>query len=292
MSKKKNKKEDINDFDDLKDLLLKNLSPQNNEGINDADDLDNLDDDSLLSEDNNEGMQTTNSKEEEIKSVESDWEYEQNKYIGNQNSSQTTKKKAKKQEEVNDFDDLKDLLLKNLNPQLLEEDIEEVNGELDLQEDNSFKENESNDSPSKSENIEIDNESGTEQTIYSKKNNPQKKGSNKEIKQDEINDFDDLKDLLLKNLSQHKPENSRDAQDEDPFMKDAMEGLEMIQDKSKIDNSVLSMNNNLNKLLDSRKQRKKKHTLPSNQWALLAVGLVLLLAILGYFVIHLNGMAK
>jgi len=257
MSKKKNNKEEINDFEDLKDLLLKNLSPQmpqnSSEEINHTDDLN---DDFLLSAVNIGGKENIPELEYTDNSVESDWEYEENKYIKNPKASNSVKKKAKKQEEVNDFDDLKDLLLKNLNPQLSDEKNMEVNGKIDLKEVNSLLSDE----------------------IF-----------NKEIKHEDNNDFDDLKDLLLKNLSQQKPENSNN---EDPFMKDAMEGLEMIEDKSKIDQSVLSMNNNLNKILDSRKQRKKKHSLPSNQWALLAVGIVLLLAIISYFVIHLNGMTK
>ena len=195
-----------------------------------------------------------------------------------------SKNKIKK-EEISDFDDLKELLLKNLSPQPENNDEAEksnVFSEKGIVEDNSFS--------------KVKEDNNFENETY-RKTSTKSLSSKKEKKQEEINDFNDLKNLLLKNLSQQNPQGSegnsnsaKDLQEDDPFLKEANEGLQLIHDKSGIDKSVQSMNNNLNKLLDSRKQRKKKHTIPSNQWAFLAIGVVLLLAILAYFVIHLNGM--
>ena len=194
-----------------------------------------------------------------------------------------SKNKIKK-EEISDFDDLKELLLKNLSPQSQNQDEDSNNidyNDKSLGEDNSYSKEKGN--------------TYSENELY-RKSNARSLATRKEKKQEEINDFDDLKDLLLKNLSQQNPQNNegiinakKDSQVDDPFLKDANEGLQLVHDKAGIDKSVHSMNNNLNKILDSRKQRKKKHTIPTNQWALLAVGVVLLLAILAYFVIHLNG---
>ena len=196
-------------------------------------------------------------------------------------------KKKNNKEEINDFDDLKKLLVNNLSGQ------NQQNSEGEIEEDESlsvdtakyFQLIDGSKKESEASHLEI-NDSNQISNISESKSPAQKKV----VKQQDINDFDDLKDLLLKNLSQKNPEISTEKiEKEDPFMKDAFEGLQLIKDKGEIDKSVLTINNNLNKLLETRKERKRKRTIPSNQWTLLAIGIVLLLAILGYFVIHLHG---
>ncbi len=202
-----------------------------------------------------------------------------------------------KKEEKNDFDDLKALLLKNLSPQSIQNDGE---GEIIHNDDNDNLLNLSVDEypQSHDSSAQIADSNRDNNRNKSKKISNERKLETKYTKvQEEVNDFEDLKGLLLKSLSEQKPQigeiddiDKNDYKVDDPFQSDANEGLQLIHDKTEIDKSVQSINNNLNKLLDSRKQRKKKHTIPSNQWALVAVGIVLILAILAYFVIHLNGM--
>ena len=196
-------------------------------------------------------------------------------------------KKKNNKEEINDFDDLKKLLVNNLSGQNKQNSEDEIEEDESLSVDTAkyFQLIDGSKKESEASLLEI-NDSNQISNISESKSPAQKKV----VKQKDINDFDDLKDLLLKNLSQKNPELSTEKiEEEDPFMKDAFEGLQLIKDKGEVDKSVLTINNNLNKLLETRKERKRKRTIPSNQWTLLAIGIVLLLAILGYFVIHLHG---
>jgi len=198
-----------------------------------------------------------------------------------------SKKKINK-EEINDFDDLKNLLLNHLSGQNQENSEAKMEGNDSYSEDTAkyFKLIDDSKKVTDASPQEIQNNTNQISKISDSKPLAKKKSA----KQQEINDFDDLKDLLLKNLSKQNPEiNEEKIEEDDPFMKDAFEGLQLIKEKGEIDNSVLSINNNLNKLLETRKERKRKRAIPSNQWNLLAVGIVLLLAILVYFVIHLQG---
>ena len=76
---------------------------------------------------------------------------------------------------------------------------------------------------------------------------------------------------------------------EDGFVNDAMEGLSSIKNKESIETSVENLNRQLNKIVQTRIDKKRKRKLPSNQWAIIAVGITLFIAIISYYIIHLNG---
>ena len=76
---------------------------------------------------------------------------------------------------------------------------------------------------------------------------------------------------------------------EDGIVNDAMEGLSSIKNKESIAASVENLNRQLNKIVQTRIDKKRKRKLPSNQWAIIAVGITLVLIIITYYIIHLNG---
>ncbi|MFP5042461.1 hypothetical protein [Parasediminibacterium sp. JCM 36343] len=75
---------------------------------------------------------------------------------------------------------------------------------------------------------------------------------------------------------------------DDPFMADAMEGLQAMQSKEQISQSIAALNQQLQKTIAAKTKRKKKRGIPSNQWVLVAIGIVLVLCVLGYFVLRLQ----
>ncbi len=74
---------------------------------------------------------------------------------------------------------------------------------------------------------------------------------------------------------------------EDGFVNDAMEGLSAIKSKEAIEASVENLNRQLNKIVQTRIDKKRKRKLPSNQWAIIAVGITLVLIIITFYIIHL-----
>ena len=108
-------------------------------------------------------------------------------------------------------------------------------------------------------------------------------------KEKELVGEEQLLDYLKHNLSpeeQHIVENNIS---DDPFLMDAVEGLKEVSDKEQINQSITELNQHLNKLVQNKTKRKQKRRLPANQWAMLAVVVVLFLSVLTYFIIHLQG---
>ena len=75
----------------------------------------------------------------------------------------------------------------------------------------------------------------------------------------------------------------------DDFEADAIEGLQNIKDKQKIPALVEQLNLELKKKTARQKRWREKKDVKLELWLLLAVVLVLLLAIIGYLVIHKMG---
>jgi len=98
----------------------------------------------------------------------------------------------------------------------------------------------------------------------------------------------ELVDYLTHNLSHEKQLHLENAIEQDPFVQDAIEGLRKIPDKQQINQSINELNQHLNKLVYTKNKRKQKRKLPVNQWAMLAVIVVLFVSIITYFIIHLQ----
>jgi anti-sigma factor RsiW len=72
----------------------------------------------------------------------------------------------------------------------------------------------------------------------------------------------------------------------DPFMDDAMEGLEQIADTKNIDAYVEQLNRDLHKQLDKKKKRREKRRFKDYPWVYFAIVLLLLLCMVAYFVVR------
>ncbi len=72
---------------------------------------------------------------------------------------------------------------------------------------------------------------------------------------------------------------------EDPFMSDAIEGLENVKDKEQLNALVHQMNTELTKQVKLKKLRKEKRNFMQDQWIYLAVIIILILTVVAFIVI-------
>ncbi len=105
----------------------------------------------------------------------------------------------------------------------------------------------------------------------------------------EVVDEQQLLEFVKHNLSTEAQQMVEKNIAEDPFLMDAVEGLNEVTDEDQINQSIAELNQHLNKLVQNKTKRKQKRRLPANQWAMLAVVVVLFLSIITYFIIHLQG---
>lgn len=74
---------------------------------------------------------------------------------------------------------------------------------------------------------------------------------------------------------------------EDGFEKDAIEGLQELANTGIAKNYTNELNARLDQLTHINKRKRKLRDIPSQQWVLIAVVVILILCILGYYVLHL-----
>jgi hypothetical protein len=70
------------------------------------------------------------------------------------------------------------------------------------------------------------------------------------------------------------------------FESEALEGLQMIEDKKDLELYVSQLNKELNKYLQQKKQRRDRKKIKEIPWSFLAIVVVLLLIIIAYVVIQ------
>jgi len=104
--------------------------------------------------------------------------------------------------------------------------------------------------------------------------------SNKDI------DNQQLMDYLSGKLSGEQLHEIERSMADNEFLNDAVEGLQRIRDKKDMQSYVDDLNAAMQKSLAKKKQRRLKRRLKEEPWSLLAVGLIILLCILAWFVIH------
>ena len=94
-------------------------------------------------------------------------------------------------------------------------------------------------------------------------------------------------DLLLSYLSGTISDNDRQRLEQDmaenPFLQDAVEGLRKIERKEDISEIVNQLNRNLHQHL---KPHHRKKAIPSQQWSLVAIIVIILLCVAGYYIIQ------
>jgi uncharacterized membrane protein YvbJ len=72
------------------------------------------------------------------------------------------------------------------------------------------------------------------------------------------------------------------------FVNDAVEGLQVISSKQKLDDYAHQLNKNLHEHLISKKQIKNKRKIKDLSWAIVAVIVILLLCMLAYIIIKMQ----
>ena len=70
------------------------------------------------------------------------------------------------------------------------------------------------------------------------------------------------------------------------FASDAMEGLQEFKDKQRVAFMVETLNRDLKKKTQRRRQRREKMKLPDQPWLYFAIVIFILLIIISYIVIH------
>jgi hypothetical protein len=106
------------------------------------------------------------------------------------------------------------------------------------------------------------------------------------------NNDEPIEELLMKYLQGNLTEEERfkveSTMADSSFVNDAMEGLQDLKDNQKIRQSVDELNRQLQTHLDKKKRRKISRKLPSMDWIIVYVIIVILICLLGYSVIHLH----
>jgi len=105
--------------------------------------------------------------------------------------------------------------------------------------------------------------------------------SNKDI------DNQKLMDYLSGKLSGAERHEVEKLMSESHFMNDAVEGLQNMEDKAKLQTYVDQLNRDLHQQLQKNKDNREKRKIQEYPWTYLAIILILSLCILGYIVIRM-----
>jgi lipoate-protein ligase A len=98
---------------------------------------------------------------------------------------------------------------------------------------------------------------------------------------------EELLSYLHHNLRPEEIKELDELMQHDSFINDAIEGLKQAGNEAQINQSVLDLNKHLQKNILARADKKRKRKLPSNQWTIIAISIVITLCLLGYFLIEL-----
>lgn len=95
-----------------------------------------------------------------------------------------------------------------------------------------------------------------------------------------------LMDYLSGKLSGEELHELEKAMADNPFMNDAVEGLDEVEHKSDILRYVDQMNADLQKSLEKKKKRKDKRRLKEGPWGYVAIIVVIIFCIAAYYVVR------
>ena len=104
---------------------------------------------------------------------------------------------------------------------------------------------------------------------------------------DELKD-DQLINYLQGNLNDEERNAIEQQMMEDDFANDAVEGLEIVSNKAQLPTYIDQLNQQLQKHITAKKQRKAKRKLADNSWIIIAISVILVLCVLGYYVLHIK----
>ena len=103
---------------------------------------------------------------------------------------------------------------------------------------------------------------------------------NKDIEQDKLLDY------LNKKLSATDAHELEKQMADDPFVNDAVEGLDAFSNKKDLSLTVHQLNTELKKQLDKKKSRKDKRKLKDQPWIYISIVVLLVLIVVCYIVIR------
>src|SRR5689334_2921317 len=104
---------------------------------------------------------------------------------------------------------------------------------------------------------------------------------------DELNE-DKLKKYLSGNISDEERHEIEKQMADSDFINDAVEGLETVENKQKLDEYVNHVNKDLHQYISGKKKIKEKRKIKDLSWIIIAVIVILLLCILGYVIIRMQ----
>ncbi|HEX2847053.1 MAG TPA: hypothetical protein VHN59_10930 [Chitinophagaceae bacterium] len=99
-------------------------------------------------------------------------------------------------------------------------------------------------------------------------------------------DQDTLLLYLQNKLSAEKKHEVEKQLADNEFASDALDGLQAFNDKQQVAYMVEMLNRDLKKKTERKKQRREKLKLPDQSWIYISVIIVIILAIIGYLIIH------
>lgn len=99
-------------------------------------------------------------------------------------------------------------------------------------------------------------------------------------------DQETLMHYLQDKLSEEKKHEVEKKLLENEFANDAMEGLQEFKDKQQIAYMVESLNRDLKKKTEKKKQRREKMKLPDQSWLYVSIIIIILLIIISYIIVR------
>jgi len=108
------------------------------------------------------------------------------------------------------------------------------------------------------------------------------------ISAQEITDQEKLMQYLNEQLSHSESHQLESDMESDPFMTEAMEGLEQV-DKQIIPEVIDQLNISLRKEIKAKKRKKRNQIFSNQNWVYFAVILILILLIISYLVMKKMG---
>ena len=101
-----------------------------------------------------------------------------------------------------------------------------------------------------------------------------------------INDHNKLMQYLEGNLSSEEAHTFEKEMADSELLNDAVEGLQQVNDKSKINNYINDLNKQLKQYTASKKKRRVNYKSQFNFWSIFAIILIITLAVITYFVLN------
>ena len=99
---------------------------------------------------------------------------------------------------------------------------------------------------------------------------------------------DELMNYLKDELSEDEKHEFEKKTIDSVFVNDAVEGLNTLEDKQRLNQYVQQLNKKLQQQLTTKKQRKQKRATTKNPWIYITAVILLAICVLGYFLIHLH----